>query len=689
MKNRLSAIKLLVTLLLSIGACLSYAQTANEGRTELFSKKNSLNSPQSSDLLSTNFGVLSNGRDIIIRQTAAANLGCTYVREAQILKDWNGTNNTYIDKWIDAGKKILLNINNDTTPSAFPKDLVTYEAQLRSVLTVYHPEVAVIENEEANQYDSTKENNSQYHMGSLADYINELTVAVKVCKEKGVPVTNGGLTPIVIASLWNYYNTNNKQDSCTWLNNQMGGVSHDSERIARADSLITAYRQLDLSYVNLHWYEPNADKTRMTGVLNVMINYLQQQTGKEIITNETGVKTNDSSFVTMLMNQWDSANVKYCIFFDANGIDNFGAYPLTSAAGILLSNGIAFRDYSAGINSCPQDINVTPAGPVSVCQGNTVTLTAANGFTNYKWSNGDTTRNTSVNKTGNYYVTSINIGCTAVSNIVIITVNPLPAKPTITTNISPNNVCPNKTVRLTSSSGVTFLWTPGDSTTKVIIVSKAGSYRVTITDLNGCANTSAPAVVTYQKCNAPTNLRVTDITQTRATLNWDTSACSIGYQLQYRMKGTVVWTVVQIHAESSTYRNLYNLTPATTYQWKMLSACKTIPDTVTSNYVTGPEFTTLAKFAAAKMANENVKGINAFEAKVFPNPATSIATVKMSYVTNDLKIILTDLSGKILWHNDKINDVNISIPVSNLANGTYIIIVKDKEHNQTLKLVKE
>ncbi len=295
----------------------------------------------------TNFGVLSANRDIPSRLTAASNLTAGYVRETILLSSWNGNNSYLMDTWLQNGYKVLLNINNSNYKTPFPTDLVTYESNLRSVLNVYASEVVVIENEEANQYQPGKQNNNQYHLGSLADYINELTVAVKVCEEKGLAVTNGGLTPIVISSLYNYYIINNKPDSALWLKTQMGGVSKDTARIARADSLITAYRQLDLSYVNLHWYEPNKDKTRMTGVLNVMINYLEQQTGKKVITNETGLKTDNPSFVTQLMQQWDNANSKYAIFFDENGIGlNTGAYPLTTAPGILLPNGVAFKNYN-------------------------------------------------------------------------------------------------------------------------------------------------------------------------------------------------------------------------------------------------------------------------------------------------------------------------------------------------------
>src|SRR6185369_362636 len=197
--------------------------------------------------------------------------------------------NYSIDFWKTYKKKILLNINNDSTPSVFPTNLVAYESKLRSFLNVYGTsiEVAVIENEELN---NSAAQGTLYHLGRLQDYINELTVAVNVCREKGLPVTNGGLTNPIVASLKHYYSLNGKQDSLVWLMQSMNGISNDSTLWRRTDSLLNAYRILPLSYVNLHWYEPGKDTTRLTGVLQVICNYITQQTGKKVITNETGVK---------------------------------------------------------------------------------------------------------------------------------------------------------------------------------------------------------------------------------------------------------------------------------------------------------------------------------------------------------------------------------------------------------------
>ncbi len=163
----------------------------------------------------TEFGVLSNQRDIPIRLTAATNLTVSYVRESLQLQAWKGYSYN-VDMWLDSGFTVILNINNDSTPSPFPTDMVSYENNLRSVLDVYQPELVVIENEELNSFDSAN-SSTLYHTGSLADYITELSVAVRVCKEKNLQVTNGGLTNPIVSSLYNYYTVNNKTDSAQWL----------------------------------------------------------------------------------------------------------------------------------------------------------------------------------------------------------------------------------------------------------------------------------------------------------------------------------------------------------------------------------------------------------------------------------------------------------------------------------------
>jgi PKD repeat protein/subtilisin-like proprotein convertase family protein len=63
---------------------------------------------------------------------------------------------------------------------------------------------------------------------------------------------------------------------------------------------------------------------------------------------------------------------------------------------------------------------VTPAGPVSICSGSTITLSTIPGY-NYSWSTGATTQSITVSTAGNYSVTvSDNSGCTSTSSLVAV-----------------------------------------------------------------------------------------------------------------------------------------------------------------------------------------------------------------------------------------------------------------------------
>jgi len=139
--------------------------------------------------------------------------------------------------------------------------------------------------------------------------------------------------------------------------------------------------------------------------------------------------------------------------------------------------------------------NVLPAGPVTFCQGDSATLTVTQPFARYLWSNGDTTRSTRVRTSGSYsvIVTDIN-GCRDTSNPVSVTVNPTTI-PTITAT-GPTSFCQGDSVTLIASPGfVRYRWSNGD-TNAIITVKTTGNYRVTATDLNGCATLSAPTSVT-------------------------------------------------------------------------------------------------------------------------------------------------------------------------------------------------
>ncbi len=145
------------------------------------------------------------------------------------------------------------------------------------------------------------------------------------------------------------------------------------------------------------------------------------------------------------------------------------------------------------VAALPAQPAITADGPLAICTGEDVVLTASEA-TAYLWSTGATTRSITVTAAGNYTVQVTNAaGCLSVaSGTAAVTVNPLPSRPTITPS-GTVNICAGSSRTLTSSTGTTYLWSTGE-TTSSLSVSTAGSYTVQVTNSYGCL--SQPSLAT-------------------------------------------------------------------------------------------------------------------------------------------------------------------------------------------------
>lgn len=143
-------------------------------------------------------------------------------------------------------------------------------------------------------------------------------------------------------------------------------------------------------------------------------------------------------------------------------------------------------------------VNIDADGPLSFCEGGSVTLTAS-GASSYLWSNGETTTSIDVTTGGTYSVVG-NIFSDCIDTSETVTVN-------VTNNVlveiiadGSTNLCPGGSVTLTASGASSFVWSNGATTTS-ITVSDAGSYSVIGTNAGGCSGASAPVAVSVN--NAP------------------------------------------------------------------------------------------------------------------------------------------------------------------------------------------
>jgi hypothetical protein len=132
------------------------------------------------------------------------------------------------------------------------------------------------------------------------------------------------------------------------------------------------------------------------------------------------------------------------------------------------------------------NVGIQAAGPISFCQGGSVTLNAS-GAIGYSWSNGASTSSIQVSVGGVYTVTGTGSnGCSSSQSIQIV-VFPGAVVPTISA-IGDTSVC-NDSVSLISSNAPSYLWSNGMQTSS-ISVTKSGNYSVTSIDQNGCQGTS-------------------------------------------------------------------------------------------------------------------------------------------------------------------------------------------------------
>jgi hypothetical protein len=78
--------------------------------------------------------------------------------------------------------------------------------------------------------------------------------------------------------------------------------------------------------------------------------------------------------------------------------------------------------------------------------------------------------------------------------------NPYALQATISASSSVN-ICPGGSVTLSANPGASYLWLPGQQTTRSITVSDSGSYAVIVTNSFGSSASSAPVTVTVSNWN--------------------------------------------------------------------------------------------------------------------------------------------------------------------------------------------
>jgi hypothetical protein len=179
---------------------------------------------------------------------------------------------------------------------------------------------------------------------------------------------------------------------------------------------------------------------------------------------------------------------------------------------------LTVTDLANNTTTCNAVVTVAPAaiivsGQTTVCQGQTVTLTANQGDS-YQWLKdnnviaGANSQTFVATETGNYSVTVTNAGgCSGTSTPTAITVN---NNPTVAITPSGNaSLCPpNGSVQISATTSSIYQWKkegvniPG-ATQQNYTATTTGNYSVQVIDLFGCSATSSPVAISATDNIAP------------------------------------------------------------------------------------------------------------------------------------------------------------------------------------------
>lgn len=379
------------------------------------------------------------------------------------------------------------------------------------------------------------------------------------------------------------------------------------------------------------------------------------------------------------------------------------------------------------VNPLPAS-NVSPAGPVSFCQGGSAVLTASAGGASYLWSNGATTQSITANAAGNYTVTVTSAaGCTAASPPVTVNVVPAPT-PSITT-VGNTSFCEGGSVILTASQAHSYQWSNG-ATTQNIVVSTTGNYTVTVTNAEGCTATASIGVTAHPVATltlAPTNTTCSNTDgfvlvnvsggSPIASFVWsngstsqnianlpggvysvtatDVNGCTITGQAT--VIGRVNPTVTLGSGITINQGQQVTLIPNTTgsgltYLWSTGATSSTITVDTPGTYsvtVTNSDGCTASASVMVTVVSSTADTDLKYKITVFPNPATDVLHIRCEGGATIMARLINVLGKQQIEDRNHVPDGAVrTMPLDNVPAGSYFIEVIGRDFRKTIPFVK-
>lgn len=200
-------------------------------------------------------------------------------------------------------------------------------------------------------------------------------------------------------------------------------------------------------------------------------------------------------------------------------------------------------------------------------------------------------------------------------------------------------------------------------------------YRFAINDAGGqmagvCMG--SPVLNTFS-CLPPTNLTVTSIGTSNATIDWTSGGTN--FEIEYGLQGFTVGTGM-LQQTGAHPTGIGGLAAGTNYDFYVRDNCSN-SQAVKSSWAGPKSFTT----ASLGLEEQKLKGF-----KLYPNPTKNVIWMESEKALNQVKIF--NLAGQELM-SIKPNKSNTSIDLSSLSIGFYFLRVATDTDSGTYKILKE
>ncbi len=263
----------------------------------------------------------------------------TWVRHAVSLSGYVSGIDNGLKQRIDGGLRVAMNINwaQGSAPRNFPNASQlsgTYTTKLTTFLednaTLLKDCIVVIENEPYNGTFYNYDNSPPFM--TVGDYINELNVAVAICRSHNVKVVDGATHFQLYHDIMNPPVTGNAA--------------------RRDDTALTQYASVKMNWANYHFNVPFANmsdnSTMDPNIIDSLCTYGTGRMGHNYISNEwhqedQGTPTDQNNLAASIVTRTRQAHVRVAIMFGGSGVsDALIIYDTNTLS--LTALGRAYRD---------------------------------------------------------------------------------------------------------------------------------------------------------------------------------------------------------------------------------------------------------------------------------------------------------------------------------------------------------